>query len=239
MEKNMSTKIFVPFFLIAMLLLAACTPAPLTKANPLPNVENTQPAATATENVPIITSALHPTPSDTPIPSASPTLEPTPTLTQVPTVAPTQTLAPAPVSVPCNLASFVGDVTIPDGSVLNPGQTFAKTWRLQNMGACSWTTSYALVFSNGDLMSGPTVVQLPGNVNPGGTIDLSVSLVAPTSSGTYQGNWMLRDPNGNLFGIGSSGSQPFWVKIVVGSSAEFAVTEVDESVNSASDVREP
>jgi hypothetical protein len=225
----MNKKGFVLFFPIAMLLLAACTPASLVKANAQPISETTQPAATATGTLPAALPTLIPT--ATASSSATQALTPTAIPTQAPTLQPTPTLAPTPIPIPCNLAGFVGDVTIPDGSVLNPGTAYTKTWRLQNLGTCSWTTGYTLVFSSGDLMSGPTVVSLPNNVNPGETIDLSVSLVSPATAGTYQGNWMLRDSNGNVFGVGSNGNQPFWVRIVVGSSAVYAVTEVDTSVN--------
>ena len=164
----------------------------------------------------------------------NPHLDTDPGPTQIPTQIPTQTPTPTQVPIPCNLAGFVTDVTIPDGSILNPGDTFTKTWRLQNDGTCSWTTGYALVFSSGDLMSGPTVVSLPYNVNPGDTIDLSVSLVAPLNAGTYQGNWMLRDANGSSFGLGSNANLPFWVRIIVNTNQLFAVTSVRGSVNPSS-----
>ena len=49
-------------------------------------------------------------------------------------------------------------VTVPDGTVFNPGDTFTKTWRLENTGSCAWTTGTALVFTSGDLMGAPTEV---------------------------------------------------------------------------------
>jgi len=198
------------------------------KANVEPISENTQQAVTATADSVISTATLNPTATDSP--TAVPTTSPTAIPTQVPTVQPTQTLAPTAVPIPCNLAWFVGDVTVPDGSQFNPGDTFTKAWRLQNIGTCTWTTGYSLVYSTGDLMGGATAVFLPSSVNPGDTIDLSVNLTAPASAGTYQGNYLLRDPNGNLFGVGTNGSQLFWVKIVVDNPI-FGVSEVTESAN--------
>ncbi|HEY6074680.1 MAG TPA: NBR1-Ig-like domain-containing protein, partial [Anaerolineales bacterium] len=84
---------------------------------------------------------------------------------------------------------FVADVTIPDGTTMTPGQTFTKTWRLRNAGTCAWTTSYAIVFSNGNSMNGPTTQALAGAVNPGQTVDISVNLTAPSAVGDYTGNW--------------------------------------------------
>jgi hypothetical protein len=131
---------------------------------------------------------------------------------------PTEDTGPTPtagVEGCIDRAGFVADVTIPDDTFIDPGDSFVKTWRLQNQGTCTWTSSYALVFSHGDQMSGAGSVPLSGTVNPGDTVDLSVNLTAPGSQGTYQGYWMLRNGNGVLFGIGGSGTSPFWVKIKV------------------------
>lgn len=148
----------------------------------------------------------------------SPTPKPTETQTIIPTTTPSQTLT----SIPCDRAAFVTDVTVPDGSKYIPGTEFTKTWRLQNNGSCTWNTSYDLVFDSGDAMNGPTAVDLPSNVAPGQTIDLSVNLKAPASAGTYKGFWKLRNASGAVFGIGASGSNPFWVEI----KAEFLVMEI-------------
>jgi hypothetical protein len=64
-------------------------------------------------------------------------------------------------------------------------------------------------------MSGAAAVDFPATVNPGESIDLSVTLVAPTQSGIYRGYWQLRTGNGTLFGLGSSHDSPFWVEIDV------------------------
>lgn len=116
------------------------------------------------------------------------------------------------------------DVTVPDGKNYAKGATFVKTWRIKNDGTCTWTTNYDLVFDHGDSMSGPNTVKLPASVSPGNTIDLSVSLKAPSSNGTYQGFWKLQDGNGNRFGIGEDAKISFWVKITVGSVYKTAVS---------------
>jgi hypothetical protein len=139
------------------------------------------------------------------------------------------TSAPTAVPTPCDRASFVSDVTIPDGTKLDPGSSFTKTWRLQNNGTCTWSNAYKLVFASGDAMSGPASQALPGNVAPGQSVDLSVNLKAPTTAGSYQGNWKLQNASGQNFGVGSKADQPFWVKITVGGTSVpsyFAVTGV-------------
>jgi hypothetical protein len=143
-----------------------------------------------------------------PLPEA---VEPTPTQTSEP--EPTQT----PTAVHCtDEAVFIKDVTIPDDTNLLPGQSFVKTWRLRNGGSCLWTTDYALVYAGGSKLGGSTVVPLAHTVAPGETVDLSVTLTAPTGSGVYDSQWQLRNADGELFGIGRNADAPFWVKITVG-----------------------
>lgn len=132
-----------------------------------------------------------------------PTIPPTSTLGfSTATLAIATTRVPANTAVPtqtCDVAQFIDDVTIPDGTVLEPNETFTKTWRLKNTGTCSWTTSYAIVFSSGDSLGGPATQTLTGNVNPGQSLDISVNLKAPATPGNYRGYWKLRNGSGVLF----------------------------------------
>ena len=150
-------------------------------------------------------------------PTAAPTITPLATYTTLPTWTPlpTNTLVPTPTAIPCNLAQFVSDVTYADGSAVKPGKTFVKTWRLKNIGSCTWTTSYNLLFISGDKMNASTLIPLTKTVAPGQTIDVSVELTAPEKSGSYLGNWQLRASDGTTFGIGVGGNKSFWVQIVV------------------------
>ena len=130
------------------------------------------------------------------------------------TSTPVTYLSPIPVKR-CDAAAFVKDVTIPDGTLIGSGGSFTKTWRLQNIGTCSWTSSYALVFISGDGMSGPNLMSLSRSVNPGDTLDLSVNLTAPSKKGHYRSYWKLRNASGVLFGIGDQSDISFWVDIYV------------------------
>lgn len=132
------------------------------------------------------------------------------------TEEPTSTQEPSETPLPCNAAEFVKDVTIPDGKTFEPGTAFTKTWRLKNVGTCAWTSGYDLVFAGGDAMSGPSAQQLTTDpVETGETLDISVDLTAPGSAGVYRGNWELRDPEGETFGIENSSAGVFWVEIEV------------------------
>jgi hypothetical protein len=149
--------------------------------------------------------------------SAGATPSPTSQITQVTGITPTATqAAPAATATPkpCDRVEFVEDVTYPDNSLVDPGETFVKTWRLKNAGSCTWTTGYYLVFTGGEPMGTPAEVSLPRQVAPGDTIDLSVSLTAPASGGTYRGDYKLRNESNQVFGLGPE-DKPFWVQIQV------------------------
>jgi hypothetical protein len=125
-------------------------------------------------------------------------------------------IAPRPVAAAaCNAAQFVADMTIPDGTVVAPGAAMVKTWRLKNIGSCTWSTSYAIVFYGGTKMGAPSVVYLPTSVAPGATVDVTVNMTAPASAGHYRGYWMLRNASSAIFGVGPYGTWTFFIDIVV------------------------
>jgi hypothetical protein len=135
-----------------------------------------------------------------------------------PTVTPTATIATIPPTA-CDKAAFVADVTVPDGTVMYPGQAFTKTWELKNVGTCAWTSAYQLVFVSGAQMGGPNSANFPlqqGQTVPvGKSVRVSVNLTAPTTAGSYRGYWMFKNPSGQQFGIGTQGTTPWWVDIKV------------------------
>lgn len=139
----------------------------------------------------------------TPSPSAT-VVSPTPTQTSTPTIqlTPSQTAALAsPTLAQSNLselAEYVADVTIPDGTDFQPGTKFTKTWRIKNSGASTWSTSYAFVYISGEKMNAPDRVSLPNTVRPGETVDISVEMTAPAQVGTYRGYWKLLNPSGKF-----------------------------------------
>jgi hypothetical protein len=129
------------------------------------------------------------------------------------TSEPTNT--PIPVVEICDWAQYLKDVTIPDGTVLTPNAEFVKTWRLQNIGVCTWNSDYDLVFDEGDGMNGDSSSSIGKMVYPGNTVDVSVSLKAPKESGHYRGYWKLRNQYNAIFGVGGNADMPFWVDIKV------------------------
>jgi hypothetical protein len=152
-----------------------------------------------------------PTATATPAATNTPTETPEPTDTPIP---PTKT----PVPIPCNALEFVADITIDDGETMAPNEDFEKIWRLRNIGTCTWTSDYDLVYVDGDQMDGDKAIPLPNKVSPGNSIDVAVDLTAPSARGTYTGYWMLRSSGGSYFGWGPNGDNAFYVKINVDKS---------------------
>ncbi len=142
-----------------------------------------------------VTSTLPAPPASTPTPTATP-----------------EGFLPRPEDC-ADKAVLLEDVTIPDGTILAQGESFTKTWRLINTGACPWDAGYSLVFLAGERMSAPDSVALTITL-PGESVDVSVQLIAPSVKGSYMGIFGLRNPLGQAVMIGSSDN--IWVKIVVG-----------------------
>ena len=118
-----------------------------------------------------------------------------------------QVSAPTPTPIPpfdqpanCkNVMVYMSDVTYPDGTKVNPGTEFTKTWRIYNNGSCKWYEGYSIEFVDGDYMSGNSAI-VPQLTIPGTTVDVPITLIAPQSDGQYTGYYQLRAPDGTFFG---------------------------------------
>jgi len=124
---------------------------------------------------------------------------------------------PAPRQISKPMSRFVRDVTMPDGTTVQPSSVFVKTWRIRNDGAYSWPEGCSLVNAGGDALFVGEELRIPvGIVNPGEEADLSVTLTAPITSGRHVGYFRLQDPEGNWFG------QRLW--------SDVRVNEVEENL---------
>lgn len=151
-------------------------------------------------------------PAATNVPAAT-NLPPTSAVTSTP--APTFTSAPTATQSTAGCvddAKFIADITIPDGTSFATPSAFTKTWRVQNIGTCTWNTTYSLKFVGGAQLGGPAAIAIPGDVVPGSEIDLSVGLTSSGTAGSYIGQWRLTNSTGNAFGTNGS---PLTVSIVV------------------------
>ena len=94
---------------------------------------------------------------------------------------------------------FMSDVSYPDGSRVNPGAEFTKTWQIYNNGSCKWYEGYQIVFVDGDYMSANSV-SIPALTIPGRTVDVPMKMKAPHAPGSYTGYYQMRAPDGTFFG---------------------------------------
>jgi len=203
---------FVAILILALLFAAACN-RPGSVATPtLSGVDSINTAAALTVVARLTQVGGDPA---TPVGETPLSLTPSaPTQTTGTPPAAGATVTPAPSGEACDRVRFLQDVTYPDDTPVAPGQTFIKTWRLENAGTCTWTTGYDLVFTGGEQMGAPASVPLETSVAPGATVDVSVPLTAPQAAGTHTGTWKLRNEEDQVFGIGPE-NEPFFVQIVV------------------------
>jgi hypothetical protein len=95
---------------------------------------------------------------------------------------------------------------------MTPGKTFTKTWKVLNSGTCAWDAGFKFALASGEPMGGSTLT-LPTSVAAGAQYDLSVPMVAPSTTGTLRGDWRMSTASGQFFG------DAIYVQIVVGGSA--------------------
>jgi hypothetical protein len=224
--------------LLLTLFLSACNlPLSATVNTPTSNVDLVGTAAASTVQALSTQLAETSKPPATVEPTKTPPQVETPTNTLEPSSTPV-TPSPTPVTPTVTAGPFdklggVIDITYPDDSTVAPGATFVKTWRITNKGNTTWGSGYAVVFTTGDLMGAPASIPLGSTVPPNGTVDISVTLKAPTTAKSYTGNYKMRNASGVLFGLGTNADQPFWVKVTVSASSSlvFAVISVPTTVD--------
>ncbi|HSL47394.1 MAG TPA: NBR1-Ig-like domain-containing protein [Anaerolineales bacterium] len=214
----MVKKLFLVTTLVA-LALSAC--------NGQAAQETTIPPVTDTQVATALVSFTEP-PAATETPSLGPTeMAGTQTAAALPTATATATLGtPFPTNAPdcTNRASFVADITIPDNTNVAGGTTFTKTWRIANTGTCVWAPNYTLSHYSEQRMGAPDSVPLAVTY-PGQNLDISVELTAPTATGTYQGNFVIKNPEGLIMSIADDSR--LWVIInvtVVGGTSTASAT---------------
>ncbi len=231
------SRLMKALWLSAMVALPGLTACELATATPDPAAAYTRIAqtviagvaetATAGASIAVPTSA-----APTSLPQASPTSASSEAPTVNPSGGPTDTpqLNPTPASgsptltpqipfstpkptglTPCDNTSFPLDVTFPDGTAVAPNEVFVKTWRFTNLGPCPWNTNYHLAYAYGgedSKWNSLTPVRFPKDVNPGETVDISVTLQAPGKVGGAGAYFRLQNDRGYYFG-------PFFAAYVV------------------------
>lgn len=142
---------------------------------------------------------------------------------------------PIPAAMPqanlenCTLdAEFVADLTIPDGTIVVPGEYLIKKWLIRNNGTCDWGAGFEFYQTNLDsqLLSQLSVSDFP-MAAPGVEVEVSVALrLSDTANpGEHIARFAMRTGDGQSFG-----ATPY-VQVVLSSTASSGC--VTESINGA------
>jgi hypothetical protein len=194
-----------------LLTLAACGEGTSVTSTADPNLVYTQIWVTVEVGQTQTALAVPPTPINTSTPkvSSTPKSTNTPLISETPLPG-TPSVTPLVVRTlqstsqqACDNASFGGDVTYADGSVVPAGQPFVKTWNIKNLGPCTWNQDYLLIFGWGGTGTNWSTVQ-PVHFSqvflPGESMEISVTLTAPTTPGDYAATFRTQNDNGFNFG---------------------------------------
>jgi hypothetical protein len=204
----MKLKLFLVSILVAT-LIAACGPS-ATPGEPTADIAavRTSAASTVVSQFTLTAAAFTPTVGAPTGEATEETPEPEVTATQFTSTAPVAqvTNAEGTVVALCDKYSWdpeTVDVNVPDNTSVTPGQDFVKTWKIKNIGSCTWGEGYEMVFSyssspNDDALNG-VAQPLTAAVAPQQEIEVSVQFTAPDLPGTYFSVWTLQNAAGIPF----------------------------------------
>jgi len=222
-------KWIIPGLLSLSLILAACapsvppTPSEAEIAQQVAATQQAKATQNSVETLVALVTQLSNQPTWTPqpacpvcptqvvvLPTAQTTANPT-AGTPVPTTAPTEA-----AGAKCFQFDFLGDVNFPPGTVVKPGTKFSKTWTVKNTGTCKWTRDYDLVLAGGEAFGTNKRGDIPREVLPGETIDLTIpDMIAPQTAGTYYSYWMIAAPDGARIGYGPGQQWGLGIELIV------------------------
>ena len=151
------------------------------------------------------------TPSPSPTPDlasthTAATLEAIQATLEAPTATPEPTSTPSPVpdytATAIALCQYDLEVALDRmvyPVVLMPGQAFVKRWEFENTGTCAWPNGVELVFVSGQELE---IVEEPeiDPIEPDETVEVGITLRAPTTYSAYSSVWQMEDGSGNPIG---------------------------------------
>jgi hypothetical protein len=183
--------------------IAAAAPPTSTATVPAtvaPDTETPTQGPTNTEgpsSTPAPTDTLEP--GATALPSETPVVSGT---TAVPSLTPIAS-GGGGSSGPTCLASKLEGETIPDGTVMKPGEEFVKIWKIRNIGICSWLDGFYFAgwIGPSSMTANPYYFRTSNNfVDPNEAISIPIDMVAPDKPGDYIAHWAIYNPDGVQFG---------------------------------------
>lgn len=117
-------------------------------------------------------------------------------------------------------------MTLPDFTEVNAGEQLIKTWEIKNIGGCTWTPAYQLVYNNGARVSAASITPFTKNILPGETVQISIPVIIPETTGRIQTYWYLISDTNQIVGTDTDGKPYLWFKAEVepASSQTFNLT---------------
>ncbi|HTP00790.1 MAG TPA: NBR1-Ig-like domain-containing protein [Anaerolineales bacterium] len=175
--------------------------APAPAASPLPpqsidTIVVQTAGAASTQTAAVLPPTL--TPTITPLPTRTFTVTPPPSPTFVFLLATLTRTPPTAEPSSKDFACALTDQSPQDGSSISKNQTFAVTWTVKNTGSSTWDSNTVdFSYASGAKLSPLKAVDLPKTVPSGDSLDLKLTMVAPSSADTYRTVWTLeagKDP---------------------------------------------
>ena len=102
-------------------------------------------------------------------------------------------------AIPGDASTFIDD-TIPHGTLMQPGELFAKTWRIRNSGIVTWTDRQLErqgPLTGPGLITSPRYIPIP-DTKPGDLAVITAPLKAPTYDSTSIAYFKMADAEGAL-----------------------------------------
>jgi hypothetical protein len=99
---------------------------------------------------------------------------------------------------PADKYVFLGQ-SIPDKTQVRPGTQLTIIWTIKNDGAAAWSTDYTMRYFSG-IKASQDVYKFTKVVATDKTIDLMVTITAPSENGDYGTWWKLTNAQGKNFG---------------------------------------
>lgn len=111
----------------------------------------------------------------------------------------TRIVVPEQVGQTMSNGRYLADLTIPDGTLLEVGQSFTKTWQVENNGPTRWGVGFTLRHESGEAMTDRLSHPVPVT-EANQTAELSLPLTVPQTAGRHVGYWRLYDAGERPFG---------------------------------------
>ena len=197
---------------VAVLVLSACGPRVST---PSPDQMKTYVAETIAFQL-TRTEIARPSETPTPTLAPSPTLAPPTATVAIPTAAvgsPTGTVPSPTTATPpppqTGVDAGVWTYSSPaDGSNIQAGGKFTVVVTLMNTGTTTWNTSYYIMHTGGPAMGAPTKINMPYEVPPNMSVQISIDFTAPSETGAVKSEWVIVNPSDVGFAI-------FWFEYTI------------------------